>query len=666
MIYRAVGKRLLDIAVSALAMPVAAALAVPVAAAIKLDDGGPIIYRSTRLGRDGRPFSMYKFRSMSVGAPDVRNPDGSTFNAADDPRVSRVGRVLRSTSLDELPQLVNVVKGDMSLVGPRPSPPGNMSRYPTWYLPKFSIRPGITGLTQVRHRNAANLLTRYRTDIDYLGSISLLGDLRILAATLAKVVRRSQIYSTSGADVPDHAAEAAEPVVVGAHPTVAGHGRAEALSREPDRSAQSSELPEGTGHPDQLVLFTNVFPFHRGEEYLEAEFPHLKEAFDHITIVPMMYREGMAITYDAGPDVRVIAHEIPISVTGKARYVARHLPQILAERRLSPLSETRGNPAKVAYDLYFTARSLELWRLLREPLREAVGGTPTVAYAYRLYVSAYVAAEFASAPWSNVVRTVARAHRYDVLERRSPLGYLPQRRYLCETLDAIYPVSAEGLQELRESWPVYTQRFHLERLGVGPNPPTNRSLSVPATLLSVSTYLPVKRLPAIADVVAHLVRHGCAVRWVHYGAGPDAEQEAFTDYLAGLDLPADTVELRGYLAHTQLLEVYASGEPTLMVNLSASEGVPVSLMEACAAGLPIVATAVGGNPELVHDADNGLIVSPDDDAAQVAQRIRSILEGPKEDYARMCERALEVWDREWNARANFSRFASLLRTGGTS
>lgn len=119
------GKRVADlIGVAALA-PAAALLTSAAAIAIKLDDGGPVLYRSTRLGKDLKPFTLFKLRSMSVDAPDVRNPDGTTFSSADDPRVTRVGRILRKTSIDELPQLVNVLRGDMSLIGPRPSPTGH-------------------------------------------------------------------------------------------------------------------------------------------------------------------------------------------------------------------------------------------------------------------------------------------------------------------------------------------------------------------------------------------------------------------------------------------------------------------------------------------------------------------------------------------------------------
>lgn len=182
------GKRVADlIGVAALALA-AALLTSAAAIAIKLDDGGPVLYRSTRLGKDLKPFTLFKLRSMSVDAPDVRNPDGTTFSSADDPRVTRVGRILRKTSIDELPQLVNVLRGDMSLIGPRPSPTGHESTYTESFKRKFEVLPGITGYSQALNRNSDTLEERERTDTYYVDHVSPRLDLEILFRTVATVL----------------------------------------------------------------------------------------------------------------------------------------------------------------------------------------------------------------------------------------------------------------------------------------------------------------------------------------------------------------------------------------------------------------------------------------------------------------------------------------------
>ncbi|NHA66687.1 sugar transferase [Phycicoccus flavus] len=191
--YTRTGKRVVDVAVSLLALPVVAVVAVPVGIAIKREDGGPVLYRSRRVGLGMREFDMYKFRTMAVAAPDIRNADGSTFSSDTDPRVTRVGGLLRRTSLDELPQFLNVLLGDMSLVGPRPSPTGNRHLYPDHYLRKFDVRPGISGYNQYLLRNSATREQRFANDLFYVDHVSARLDATILLGTVRAVLRRENI-----------------------------------------------------------------------------------------------------------------------------------------------------------------------------------------------------------------------------------------------------------------------------------------------------------------------------------------------------------------------------------------------------------------------------------------------------------------------------------------
>lgn len=184
--YRNHGKRMLDIALAVVGLPVLGVASLVAAPAVRRD-GGPAIYRSTRVGAGLREFTMYKFRSMTVNAADIRNADGSTFNSTDDPRVTRVGAILRKTSVDELPQILNVLRGDMSFVGPRPSPTGNRDRYDELALRRFEVRPGITGLDQAVNRNSASLAERFANDARYVDECTLRMDLWILARTFVRV-----------------------------------------------------------------------------------------------------------------------------------------------------------------------------------------------------------------------------------------------------------------------------------------------------------------------------------------------------------------------------------------------------------------------------------------------------------------------------------------------
>ncbi|WP_033827561.1 sugar transferase [Bacillus andreraoultii] len=191
--YRYGIKRLFDVLGSLITLPILFVIMVPVAILIKLEDGGPVFYNAPRLGKDMKEFKMYKFRSMKVNAPDIRNEDGSTFNSDNDPRVTRIGKILRKTSIDELPQLLNVFIGDMSFVGPRPSPLGNKKLYPKEYFRKFDVRPGITGYNQAVLRNSSTMEQRIANDLFYVENISLQLDIKILYMTIVSVIRSKNI-----------------------------------------------------------------------------------------------------------------------------------------------------------------------------------------------------------------------------------------------------------------------------------------------------------------------------------------------------------------------------------------------------------------------------------------------------------------------------------------
>lgn len=191
--YRYFIKRFLDIVFSLLLLPFFVIILVPLAIAIKLDDKGSVFYLSNRLGKNMKEFKMFKFRSMKENAPDLRNSDGTTYNSKDDPRVTRVGKILRKTSIDEIPQIINVFLGHMSFVGPRPSPLGDKSIYPEDFFLKFKVKPGITGYSQAKVRNNARMIERIQLDKYYAENISLLLDFKIIIMTFSSIFKQKNI-----------------------------------------------------------------------------------------------------------------------------------------------------------------------------------------------------------------------------------------------------------------------------------------------------------------------------------------------------------------------------------------------------------------------------------------------------------------------------------------
>jgi lipopolysaccharide/colanic/teichoic acid biosynthesis glycosyltransferase len=190
-------KRAIDLTASLIVLVLLGPLLVAVALAILVVDGRPILFVQDRAGLHGRPFRIMKFRTMRVGADAERVKlrelneiaGNASFKLTDDPRVTRLGHTLRRTSIDELPQLVNVLMGQMSLVGPRPHPFDDVAGYADWHYRRFAMKPGITGLWQISARRDTDFDRWVRLDLEYIERWSLLLDIRIMAATIPALLR---------------------------------------------------------------------------------------------------------------------------------------------------------------------------------------------------------------------------------------------------------------------------------------------------------------------------------------------------------------------------------------------------------------------------------------------------------------------------------------------
>jgi len=192
--YKSFFKRLFDFILALIALPFFLIILLIIGPIIYFQDKGSIFYNAQRLGKDGRVFTMYKFRSMKVNAADLRNVDGSTFNAEDDPRLTKIGKLIRKTSLDETPQLLNILKGDMSIIGPRPDLPEHCALYEGNEERKLEIRPGITGYNQAYFRNTVPWKERIQNDIYYIDNLSFWLDIKIFFKTAVSVLKREDVF----------------------------------------------------------------------------------------------------------------------------------------------------------------------------------------------------------------------------------------------------------------------------------------------------------------------------------------------------------------------------------------------------------------------------------------------------------------------------------------
>ena len=190
--YQKYFKRILDIIFSILFAPIFLLSFIFVAPMIYFNDHGSIFYKAKRRGVNGKIFEMYKYRSMVMNAPDIRNSDNSTFNSSDDPRITKIGRFLRKTSIDELPQILNVLKGDMSFIGPRPVTINRpLEEYDEKRRIRLTVRPGITGSAQAYYRNSIDQEAKFEYDAEYAQNVTFM---KILFKTFQTVLQRKDIY----------------------------------------------------------------------------------------------------------------------------------------------------------------------------------------------------------------------------------------------------------------------------------------------------------------------------------------------------------------------------------------------------------------------------------------------------------------------------------------
>ncbi len=192
--YKYFFKRLFDIIFAMIILPIFIITTLIIGPIIYFSDRGNIFYVSYRLGKNGKEFKMIKFRSMKVNAPDIRNEDGSTFNSEDDNRVTSIGKFIRKTSIDEIPQILNVLVGSMSIIGPRPTMADfKIEKYEEEHKKRFNVKPGITGYSQAYFRNSISQEEQFDNDVFYSKKISFWLDIKIFFKTILTVIKKDNV-----------------------------------------------------------------------------------------------------------------------------------------------------------------------------------------------------------------------------------------------------------------------------------------------------------------------------------------------------------------------------------------------------------------------------------------------------------------------------------------
>lgn len=407
-----------------------------------------------------------------------------------------------------------------------------------------------------------------------------------------------------------------------------------------------------------LLIVTTAFPYGQGESFVAAELEHIAAYFGSVEVVPSFY------TADAQP--RIVRQQVNLDYAarrwGFLRTFHVALSFAVALKKYSWLGDVARvlGPDHKYENFKELARALYRAQLFESFLRRQFVQHDKkfdLVYFYWMMPEIMGALEFRKAS-GLPLKIVSRAHGGDLYEDRKSGGYAGLRNNIASGIDEIYCISDHGKSYLAGRYPSMSKKFHTARLGVDDPGRLNRQ---PRTghlsILSCSFVVAGKRLHLVVEAIDYLLRNDPAleIRWTHVGNGELYEQlrALVADKLAG----RAEVVFKGYLAQAQITALYRDEEFDVVVNVSDCEGIPVSLMEASAAGIPMVATDVGGNSEIVN-AGNGILIAADADIPTIAW---ALLHFADRSLAAAHRRAARSdWDQRFNARRNYALFGQEL------
>ena len=412
---------------------------------------------------------------------------------------------------------------------------------------------------------------------------------------------------------------------------------------------------------DCLVFLTKTFPFDKGEEFIEGELPFLAKAFDQVIILATSTADHPVQTRSVPENVRV--HNICASRVKHclAGAMARQFP-FRDYKGYSGKDERRavkGSPKKKLYLSYFIAKSEivydEAVKILAQYSLQQYDGV--TFYSYWFYDVAMAAVRLKRYCQSRARLAVCRAHGYDLYAYRNSMNYLPLRHYILKNIDKVYPCSQDGSDYLINLYPDYRGKIQTDYLGTRDRG-TSEAGGCPFHIVSCCHIVPLKRVDLLAKSLSRLSGSGLALKWTHFGGG--AALEELKTYAAE-NLQFMECEFKGEVRNADLMEYYQKNSVDLFVNTSSTEGLPVSIMEACSFGIPAIATNVGGTGEIVRDGETGFLIEADFTPDKLAAAIRSVVEMPDEKIRKLRQNCRSVYLNTFCADDNFAKFAQQIR-----
>ena len=407
-----------------------------------------------------------------------------------------------------------------------------------------------------------------------------------------------------------------------------------------------------------LLVLTEQFPYGNGETFLESEMLFW-DTFDRVIVCPLSSKEN-------GVKKRAVekCELIEISISKLKKII--EIPKLLFDQDFWEEFEILKQKSANKYESFKKLLSMtlnmriEARQIIRYLKDNIKADDQLFLYAYWLYNPAYVAVTVKK-HIPQVERAISRAHGFDIYEYRS-FNYLPYRQMLFEELDAVYCVSNNGVNYLNELYPLSSVKFHCAYLGTidyGTEIFYRQSNTI--RIVSCSNCIKLKRINLIIDALSQLRGSGLLIEWTHFGGGPLLD--ALKIYASEQLDEFVTFTFAGPVSNSELMNKYKSGQYDFFINVSETEGIPVSIMEAMSFGIPALATDVGGTSELVNDGINGYLVGANTSFVEIANKIQEIALLDTETYLNLRINARRKWEMCFSAKKNYPKFCDKLIIG---
>lgn len=415
-----------------------------------------------------------------------------------------------------------------------------------------------------------------------------------------------------------------------------------------------------------LIMLTNTYPFDGGEYFIENEIGILSRSFDRVIICALDANADDALTRD-------VPENTDAFITGnRSRKRERAGDLVKAAVRMALggtkepdiMDEACTDATKRLFREYFLSRTQRQLKQVMGKLKieELKKYDRVIIYSYWLFVGANVASELKKELINrgvNAEKAVSRAHRYDIYEERNALNYLPQREYLLRNLDRIFPCSDHGERYLKEKYPAFAEKIERSFLGTADRGAKPQRENEMFTVVTCSSLSPVKRIWRVADALS-LYRGERKIKWIHIG-GSGKKLEKLKEYSAEKLMGSDAVcEFKGRMENERVLSFYLESSPDLFLNVSESEGLPVSIMEASSVGIPVIATDCGGTGEEVEDEVTGKLIKKDFSDAELLGEIIKFMSLEKSVADKMSAASRDMWRKKFSAEKNYSDFSKHL------